>query len=154
MAYNPCFCRCTALGLWVYGTHYFQCFLVVGCKKTACCQQSTWDHWERGNIHCMCCCFCRGNLVKLDLLPHASVDKKVCFLSGQCICSCQQFGQQIAFHLTLIQLNIFGLSIDSTVIGYQCLSSAPVRSPHFISGSWLAFHCNIIGFINTTRINC
>lgn len=60
----------------------------------------------------MCCCFRSGNLVKLDLLAHASVGKEVCFLSGQYICSCQQVGQQTASHLTLIQLNTFGLSIQ------------------------------------------
>lgn len=148
----PVFMDALLLVLWVDGLTVFGVFWVVGYRKKG--EQCTWDHRERENIHCMRCCFCSGNLVKLDLLPHASVDKEVCFLSGQYICSCQQVGQQIAFHLTLIQLNIFGLSIQPPVIGYQCLSSAPVWSPHFMSGSWLVFHCNIIGFINTSRINC
>lgn len=76
--------------------------------------------------------FCGESLLKPDLLPHASVDKEVCFLSGQYICSCQQAGQQLTFDLTLIQRNIFGHSIQPPVIGYQCLSSVLVWSLHFL----------------------
>lgn len=67
--------------------------------------------------------FCGESLLKPDLLPHASVDKEVCFLSGQYICSCQQAGQQVAFDLMLTQMNISGHSIQPPAIGYQCLSS-------------------------------
>lgn len=149
MACNACFYRCTAIGLWVCSLIDFS---ISELSKKRLGSSKAHEIIKRGNIHCLFCCFCRGNLVKLDLLPHASVDKEVCFMSGQYICSCQQLSQQIAFHLMLIQLNIFGLSIEPPVIGYQCLSSAPVWSSHLMSGCWLVFHCNIIGFINTTRI--
>lgn len=91
--------------------HRFQRFWAVGCREKASWQQSR-DHCETENNRCMCCRFGSGNLVKLVLLPHARVDKEVCFLSGQYICSCQQVGQQTASRLTLIQLNSFGLSIQ------------------------------------------
>ncbi len=63
---------------------------------------------------------------KLDLLLHASVDKEVCFLSGWYICSCQQGGQEIAFDLTVIRLNMFGHSVWPPMISYQGLSSVLV----------------------------
>ncbi len=48
------------------------------------------------------------SVLKLSLLPHASVDKEVCFLSGRYICSCQQGSQEVAFDLTVIRPYIFG----------------------------------------------
>lgn len=47
-------------------------------------------------------------VLKLVLLPHASVAKDVCFQSG---CSCHQGGQEMAFDLTWFGLTLMWLNI-------------------------------------------
>lgn len=136
VAYNLCFygCWCSCgPDLWSLFSVFWSASAFAGWKWLAGSAQHD-AMIETENIHFVFCSlsFCGESLLKPDLLPHASVHKEVCFLSGQYICSCQQAGQQLTFDLTLIQRNVFGHSIQPPVIGYQCLSSMLVWSLHFL----------------------